>query len=171
MLRVSSYLHLGPSKCEAGGGSQGADTSSGRLRPGCLVYIAICGVRTSHVPPTHGQVSAPSSLRWCDGRRKSGMAFKRNLRAIIFKSRPLPPPPSLFTRQLMQFHLSLIVVYEAVLSISGTNPPHAGLHTDRRPPQRRKILLDIKQRSTAVSTSLDTSTFDRTSGDCGGCRE
>jgi hypothetical protein len=61
---------------------------------GVLFTLQFVEWETSHVP-THGQISAPSSLRWSDGRRRSGMTFKCNLRAIIFKSRPLPPPPTL----------------------------------------------------------------------------
>jgi hypothetical protein len=95
VLLVSTYLNLGPTKRKAGGVHTTKDRNWHFIRTveaPAPVYIAICRVGTSHVP-THGQVSAPSSLRWCDGLRRSGMAFKRNLRAIIFKSRPLPPPP------------------------------------------------------------------------------
>jgi hypothetical protein len=74
-----------------------------------------------------------------DRRRRSGVAFKCNLRVIIFKSRPLrplrrlSPLHSLFRRQLMKFHLPHIVVYNAVLSISRTSPLYAGQHTDTQP--------------------------------------
>jgi hypothetical protein len=99
-------------------------TSLGRFPSRRLVCFALSARGTSHVP-THGQI--PGLFYWdsrSDGWRRNSMTFTRNLRAIIFESRPVFP---LFTtliirRQLMKFHLPLIVIYKAGLSISGTNP-------------------------------------------------
>lgn len=102
--------------------------SLGRFLPRPLVYFTVSVRGTSHVS-THGQI--PGLFYWdgrTDGWRRNSVTFTRNLRAIIFESRPLPlpfpspTPYSLFRRQLMKFHLPLIVVHKAVLSISGTHP-------------------------------------------------
>jgi hypothetical protein len=137
---------------------EGTATSLIRFWLGRLVYVAVRGGETSHMP-THGQISAPSSQRQSDGRRRNAVAFKRNLRGIIFASRPLPPSLHLlFRRQLMKLHLSLTVVYKAALNISGTNPAHADLHTDVPHTityhKEQTFTPNIKQRSNFITQTF-----------------